>query len=115
MKESLKGCDLLVRDGDAAVGCSSMRTGSMGGENHCGNLRRQSCRTIYSLVASCYTIFCAIVQVHVRSLHYCGGEVDRARMVCRRVYQQSRHHMLYEQKARLRRCIGGMNVCVTYK
>ena len=29
----------IVRDGIAAVGCSSMGAGSMGGENYCGNLQ----------------------------------------------------------------------------
>ena len=47
MKDSLKGCDLLVRDGDAAAACSATRIGSIGGEKHCGNLLWQSCRTIF--------------------------------------------------------------------
>ena len=34
---------------NAAVGCSSMWAGFMGGEYDCGNLLWQSCRTIYSL------------------------------------------------------------------
>ena len=59
MKESRKGYDLLVRDGNATVRCSPTWTGSMGRETHCGNLLWQSCRTIYSPVTSYYTIFCA--------------------------------------------------------
>ena len=36
--ELLAGTMRLERDGIAAVGCSSMGAGSMGGENYCGNL-----------------------------------------------------------------------------
>ena len=36
----------LVRDGNAAVGCSSMGADSMGGECCCGNLLWQSYRTL---------------------------------------------------------------------
>ena len=36
----------IVRDGFAAVGCPSMGTGSIGGENYCGNLLWQSSLTL---------------------------------------------------------------------
>ena len=36
----------LVRDGFAAVGCSSMGAGSIGGKNYCGNLLWQSSLTL---------------------------------------------------------------------
>lgn len=38
----------LSRGGIAAVGCSSMVAGSMGGENYCGNLLWQSSVTLLS-------------------------------------------------------------------
>ena len=40
--ELLAGTMRLVRGGIAAVGCSSMGAGSMGGEDYCGNLLWQS-------------------------------------------------------------------------
>lgn len=46
MKEIQKGYDLLVRGGNAAEGCSSIWTGTRGGENYCGNLLWQSCLTM---------------------------------------------------------------------
>ena len=36
----------IVRDGIAAVGCSSMEAGSIGGKNYCGNLLWQSSVTL---------------------------------------------------------------------
>ena len=42
MEESRKVYGWLVRDRNAAVGCSSMWTGTRGGENYCGNLLWQS-------------------------------------------------------------------------
>ena len=36
----------LVRGGIAAVGCSSMGAGSIGGKNYCGNLLWQSSLTL---------------------------------------------------------------------
>ena len=36
----------LSRDGIAAVGCSSMGAGSIGGKNYCGNLLWQSSLTL---------------------------------------------------------------------
>lgn len=36
----------MVRDGIAAVGCSSMGAGSIGGKNYCGNLLWQSSLTL---------------------------------------------------------------------
>ena len=36
----------MVRDGIAAVGCSSMGAGSIGGKNYCGNLLWQSSVTL---------------------------------------------------------------------
>ena len=37
----------LVRDGNAAVGCSSMWADTMGGEYYCDNLLWQLCRTYH--------------------------------------------------------------------
>ena len=51
---TLKVCGWLVRDGIAAVGCSSMGAGSMGGENYCGNLLWQSCLSLS--FPSCYVM-----------------------------------------------------------
>ena len=42
MKEIQESYDLLVRGGNAAVGCSSMWTGVLSGEYYCGNLLWQS-------------------------------------------------------------------------
>ena len=42
-----KVCGRLVRDGNAAVGRLSVGAGIMEGENYCGNLLWQSCRTVY--------------------------------------------------------------------
>ena len=42
-----KVCGLMVRDGNAAVGRLSVGAGIMEGENYCGNLLWQSCRTFY--------------------------------------------------------------------
>ena len=39
----------LVRGGIAAVGCSSMGAGSIGGKNYCGNLLWQSSVTLLPL------------------------------------------------------------------
>ncbi len=44
-----KACDWLVRGGIAAVGCSSMGAGSIGGKNYCGNLLWQSSLTLLPL------------------------------------------------------------------
>ena len=41
----------LVRGGIAAVGCSSMGAGSIGGKNYCGNLLWQSSLTLLPSVA----------------------------------------------------------------
>ena len=46
MKEIQEGYDLLVRGGNAAARCSSMWTGTRGGENYCGNLLWQSVLTL---------------------------------------------------------------------
>ena len=46
MEESRKVYGWLVRDRNAAVGCSSMWTGTRGGENYCGNLLWQSGLTL---------------------------------------------------------------------
>ena len=46
MEESRKVYGWLVRDGNAAAGCSSMWTGTRGGENYCGNLLWQSGLTL---------------------------------------------------------------------
>jgi len=40
----------MVRDGIAAVGCSSMGAGSIGGKNYCGNLLWQSSVTLLPLL-----------------------------------------------------------------
>ncbi len=37
MKNNRKVCVCLPHGGSAAVGCLSMRAGSMGRENHCGH------------------------------------------------------------------------------
>ena len=37
MKNNRKVCACLPHGGSAAVGCLSMRAGSMGRENHCGH------------------------------------------------------------------------------
>ncbi len=42
----------LVRDGIAAVGCSFMEAGSIGGKNYCGNLLWQSSLTLLSPLLS---------------------------------------------------------------
>ena len=42
-----KVCGWLVRDGNAAVWRLSVGAGIMEGENYCGNLLWQSCRTFY--------------------------------------------------------------------
>lgn len=47
MEERRKVYGWLVRSGIAAVGCSSLWAGTMGGEYYCGNLLWQSCRTFY--------------------------------------------------------------------
>ena len=44
--EMLAGKMRLVRAGIAAVGCSSMGAGSIGGKNYCGNLLWQSSVTL---------------------------------------------------------------------
>ena len=46
MEESRKVYGWLVRDGKAAVGYLSMWADTMGGENYCGNLLRQSSLTL---------------------------------------------------------------------
>ena len=44
--ELLAGTMRRVRDGFAAVGCSSMGAGSIGGKKYCGNLLWQSSLTL---------------------------------------------------------------------
>ena len=46
MEESRKIYGWLARDRNAAVGCSSIWTGTRGGENYCGNLLWQSSLTL---------------------------------------------------------------------
>ena len=46
MKEIQEGYDLLVRGGNAAVGCLSMWADILRGEYYCGNLLRQSSLTL---------------------------------------------------------------------
>ena len=46
MEESRKVYGWLVRDGNAAAGCSSMWAGTRGGENYCGNSLWQSGLTL---------------------------------------------------------------------
>ena len=48
MEESRKVYGWLVRDRNAAVGCSSMWADTMGGECYCGNLLWQSSLTLLS-------------------------------------------------------------------
>jgi len=48
MEESRKVYGWLVRDRNAAVRCSSIWTGTRGGENYCGNLLWQSSLTLLS-------------------------------------------------------------------
>ena len=45
-----KICGYMVSGKISAVGCSSMRASTMGGEYYCGNLLWQSCRTFYPSV-----------------------------------------------------------------
>ena len=51
MEESRKVYGWLVRDRNAAVGCSSMWADTRGGENYCGNLLWQSSLTLLSLLS----------------------------------------------------------------
>ena len=50
--ELLAGTIRLDRGGIAAVGCSSMGAGSMGGENYCGNLLWQSSLLPRTMISS---------------------------------------------------------------
>ena len=47
LEESRKVYGWLVRDENAAAGCSSMGADARGGEYYCDNLQWQSCQTIY--------------------------------------------------------------------
>ena len=59
MKESRKGHDLLLRDRNAAAGCSSIWADTIRGEYYCGNLRWQSCLTLLFRRAPTGAVFAA--------------------------------------------------------